>query len=431
MGVNSAVMAALLQGGDAQAAMQAPVYPKLAAVTDPYLSWREKQANQSRLADLLLPKALPEYLQGMAYGTLPQEPPLTSWRSTATYVPAAIDVATAAPVVRTLGDALVNIGGKAVTESVDAAARAVAQGRRLVPAGQFNMGAGPSDKSVVAMLNQADPATRALVVDELKRRGLRDVQITDGVIRDEIARRNAATMLGLPEGNTAADRATAMGYTTPAYHGSRGDIRAFDDAKLGYSTGWDAPSAYEGHFFTSRPETAGEYAAASKGSLDPRPQAVEDMLDSIKAKQRELEDTVGLTDEWYNLQDEYEKIFNSNPRGTEKIYPVLLNTRDNITHDFGGNEYRDESYFALLKKAKAQGKSGVNMLNTSDNYVGAKENIYAVNDPTLIRSRFAAFDPARARESDILAGLGPVAAAGVPTAVILADLLRMKDRSGM
>jgi hypothetical protein len=41
-------------------------------------------------------------------------------------------------------------------------------------------------------------------------------------------------------------------------------------------------------------------------------------------------------------------------------------------------------------------------------YESQKGDIYAIQDPSLIRSRFAAFDPMRKNESDILAGVLPL-----------------------
>jgi hypothetical protein len=38
---------------------------------------------------------------------------------------------------------------------------------------------------------------------------------------------------------------------------------------------------------------------------------------------------------------------------------------------------------------------------------------YAFTDPTIVRSRFAAFDPFRRDENDILAGVAPLAAGGL------------------
>jgi len=57
----------------------------------------------------------------------------------------------------------------------------------------------------------------------------------------ELAQKRAALPvsqrgLGLPAGNTAEQRAAAMGFDTTAYHATDADILAFDNAKLGTNT---------------------------------------------------------------------------------------------------------------------------------------------------------------------------------------------------
>lgn len=47
----------------------------------------------------------------------------------------------------------------------------------------------------------------------------------------ETARKNAVEMLGLPEGNTAMDRARAMGFNDKPYHGTFGRFENFDLSK--------------------------------------------------------------------------------------------------------------------------------------------------------------------------------------------------------
>jgi hypothetical protein len=83
----------------------------------------------------------------------------------------------------------------------------------------------------------------------------------------ETARINAAMPveqggLGLDPWNTAQDRAAAMGYTTPAYHGTTADIRNFDPAHRGRTTG--APSARRADFFASDPDVAASYSFLAK-----------------------------------------------------------------------------------------------------------------------------------------------------------------------
>ena len=69
--------------------------------------------------------------------------------------------------------------------------------------------------------------------------------------------------------------------------------------------------------------------------------------------------------------------------------------------------YRDKTYAELISQAEQALAPGVVIRNTQDG--GPVTNILAVRDPSRLRSRFAAFDPARRNESDLLAGLLPYA----------------------
>lgn len=147
---------------------------------------------------------------------------------------------------------------------------------------------------------------------------------TEADRRMEIARRNAALPveqggLGLPENNTPMDRARAMGYVTPAYHGTDRQFSAFDPAMRGTSTdqGWYG---------------SGEYSAPSPSGADAYAMST-----------------------W----PDYKQGAN--------ILPLLLNNPEAIKNKFG---------------------------NVTE---------YVTRDPSQIRSRFAAFDPMRRNEADILA----------------------------
>ena len=324
----------------------APQNPRLAAFIQPYLSWRERQANESRLADLMLPKAIPDYLAGVAYGTNPREAPLTSWRSTLAYGLPAVEALGIAPVLRPAAR-----GGLAAYGALE---------RRLMPpAGQLNMGVGPGARA--EFLNQADPAVRAMITDQLKLQGLRDVQITDGVIRDEIARRNAATMLGLPAENTAADRAAAMGFDADTYHFTNGRFSAFDPDKISLHSG---DEGFLGQGFYS---TTDKNVGQGWGTQVSMPLKVPD-----KSRNRQIE---------------YRNI---NPIDKEENYRLAMGYP---------KEWAPADITAELVR---QGKSGISLDMSPTGY--AQREIMTIS-PADIRSRFAAFDPARAKEADILAGI--------------------------
>jgi hypothetical protein len=145
----------------------------------------------------------------------------------------------------------------------------------------------------------------------------------------EIASKNAETLLGLPKGNTAMDRAKAMGFDTTAYHGTSENFSAFDKLKRGSSTdeGWYGPGEYS----APSPEAAAAYAMSN---------------------------------------------FPMFKEGAN-ILPILLKNPEKIIN-----------------------KSG---------YVSE----YVTREPNQIRSQFAAFDPARMNESDILAGVMAIPVSGL------------------
>lgn len=110
------------------------------------------------------------------------------------------------------------------------------------------------------------------------------------------------------------------------------------------------------------------------------------------------------------------------------VMPLFLRTEGMNVKDFGGARYRDESYNELIKAAQAEKRPGVVMRQTYD--PGQKSyneltDIYAVVDPSRIRSRFAAFDPAKITSPDLLAG---VAGPTVLAAALMEQERREKER---
>lgn len=147
--------------------------------------------------------------------------------------------------------------------------------------------------------------------------------------------------LGLPETNTAMQRAEAMGYTTPAYNGSNieGEIEAM------------LPKSW----FSKYPDYASKYSEmipADGISKDPR------------------------------------------------VYPVLLKTGKTVTQpNFG--LYQDME--------NALSKKGVNTFKVENVGTGTND-FYVPKESSQVRSIFAAFDPFKRNDADILAGVG----AGLP-----------------
>jgi hypothetical protein len=222
--------------------------------------------------------------------------------------------------------------------------------------------------------------------------------------------------LGLPAGNTAAQRAKAMGYDTPVYHGTNADIEAFNVKGKGKTAG-------AGAFLTTNPLTAETYVSASGGgNILPLLLKKDDFLTANargrnwadiytnelaakSGKTRYTPQELGLdinsattTDELGIIADELSK------KGAE-----IKNVKDlgPNSHVMRAKEYLlekygivpDDTWSNVTGKQWDESQKAMKKL-----YESQKSDIYAVQDPSLIRSRFAAFDPKKANSPDLLAG---------------------------
>jgi hypothetical protein len=206
----------------------------------------------------------------------------------------------------------------------------------------------------------------------------------------EVAQKNAALPiekggLGLPKDNTAMDRAKAMGFDIEAYHGTiNPDIMAFDPMMgKGVREG-------TGSWFSENPQLASTYAGNMGGTVMP-------VL--IKDKKFAVVDAEGKN--WARIAPDT-TIYHSNRTDTPASDLI-----ENLFHDYTTTN-------DIARFAKQQGDQGVRFFNIKDQ--GARmrgvdeipetaDNL-TVFDPTMVRSRFAAFDPFKRRSSDILAGVG-------------------------
>jgi len=107
-------------------------------------------------------------------------------------------------------------------------------------------------KSVANALQQAtlDPYSGLNVLGTTKIVGK-----TAQELAHELAQKNAVEMLGLPEGNTAMDRAKALGFDTPGYHGTRIDFTEFQP-KSWFSSHPEYASQYSNTLMRNEPEIA-------------------------------------------------------------------------------------------------------------------------------------------------------------------------------
>lgn len=168
----------------------------------------------------------------------------------------------------------------------------------------------------------------------------------------ETARQNAVKMLGLPENNTAMDRAKALGFGNDVYHGTTKNFPAFDTSKLGAS-GVDAA---EGVFTANNPKIANEFTW-SNGSQD-----------------------------------------------GANVMPLILRTSDPVKASTVLDGTTGSAAARVLQQAK---RAGYDRVDFPTNMLGAEGTTQVVFDPSRIRSRFAAFDPARVNENDLLGAADP------------------------
>jgi len=248
----------------------------------------------------------------------------------------------------------------------------------------------------------------------------------------DLAQKNAALPvkqggLGLPPDNTPMDRAKAMGFNleNPVYHGTNANIQSMNVQGKGKTAG-------AGAFVTNNPIIAETYVSGigtPGGNIMPLVLKDKDLLKtnargrnwadidtnllSIKQKNKKysLED-VGLDRNSGTTTDELGMI--ANDLGEKGI--VIQNVKDAgpNSHVYRAKEYLQKKYGVYPNEnwsniSDKQWKESQNYLEKL--YKSQKSNITSIQDPSLLRSRFAAFDPARVNESDLLA-------AGVPLGLL-------------
>ena len=236
---------------------------------------------------------------------------------------------------------------------------------------------------------------------------------TEFEILHDTAQRNAALPveqggLGLPSGNTAMDRAGAMGFDTPAYHATNVDVNNLDPKRAGSSsTTKTGKSKFV--WSTSSPENANIY-------VDSAPDIIkQDKLHTFS----NYGDTGRLSGK--DLQDLQDKL---RVQSGGVIYPLRINTENSLIKDAKGRVTTNKDFARQLLKNPNYESGIVN--NTRDvSPDSASFSHYLTSNPANIRSRFAAFDPFRRHEADILAGVG---VGGMLDPQAIAEALRQQDR---
>ena len=252
---------------------------------------------------------------------------------------------------------------------------------------------------------------------------------TEFEILHDTAQRNAALPkeqggLGLPANNTYIDRANVM-YPTDAYHGGNSLIKEADYNYSGKGKDqYGSAALYTG----SDPSIANSHVnqIESGGNVMPlrinREGHVEhDKAGNLTASQ--IKNLIKASPDEYALSNfgdvEYEganKVLGNAVNSYKDVGDGELLTQMNmINNDF----YTGHPQKFNEKISELTGIKGLNV------DVGGGNQFYLSYKPENIRSRFAAFDPMRRHEADILAGVG---VGGMLDPQAIAEALRQQDR---
>jgi hypothetical protein len=237
---------------------------------------------------------------------------------------------------------------------------------------------------------------------------------TEFEILHDTAQRNAALPveqggLGLPANNTYIDRANAPGmWPTDVYHGSNVDIKEFNPSLAGTSS---ATKTGKSKFIwaTSSPKNANNYVDSAPEIIkQDKAHVFSEYGDAGRLEGKALQD----------LQD------NLRVQSGGVIYPLRIRTEGALIKDGKGRVTTNKDFARQLVKNPDYESGIVN--NTRDVSPDSESfSHYLTSNPANIRSRFAAFDPFRRHEADILAGVG---VGGMLDPQAIAEALRQQDR---
>jgi hypothetical protein len=162
----------------------------------------------------------------------------------------------------------------------------------------------------------------------------------------------------------------------------------------------------------------GWYTQFNKNQFDNLKQVIKD-----KAPKEQAANAVKAIDQYVKTRNEAQLL--EKTQSGSNVMPVALRYKNPMVYDFEGSPYRDETYSSLVDKALREGKDALILRNTYDPGGSKAEmiDVGVVFEPNQIRSKFAAFDPTRTKESDILAVGNPYALPAVSAADPLMQFL--------
>jgi hypothetical protein len=207
--------------------------------------------------------------------------------------------------------------------------------------------------------------------------------------------------LGLAPDNTYSQRADALN-AIDAYHGTADEVTQLDRAKFGSSTG--AESAKRAWWAVDEPNTARGYADYAANQAP-----VKRLLNEADRLEKK-----GDWDGYDRVLGEAETLeakFADSPLNGQNIMPLKIIPQNPKFMDAKGAEFTDleGGVNSLLRQAKIGGNDVAVIKNLSDDvaFNGRPATHFGVLNPSAVRSRFAAFDPFRINDPDIMGYADP------------------------
>lgn len=248
-------------------------------------------------------------------------------------------------------------------------------------------------------------------------------------IAQDVAQKNAALPiseggLGLLANNTAMDRAKAMGFdvNNPVYHGTNKEFIAFDvDAGRGKGYGTGAN-------ITDNPYVANTYTTGiNNGNVMPlfvkeNPAIV---VDASGKNWNRLEKSTKVKAPKITVEDKDAELLRQLGVLGEESKTVTKKPFNKTLKEMFPNEFFYDDYFStddLARFARNEGYGSIKFNDIVDigasgamltEKSGLPSNNQVIFNPSFLRSKFAAFDPFRRNEPDLLAGVGGASLAGL------------------
>lgn len=209
--------------------------------------------------------------------------------------------------------------------------------------------------------------------------------VTDHDVRNWIAQDNAVPALGLHRNNTPMERARALGFDADTYHGTNSDVDAF--TKVNGGNMWGRAT-----YLTDSAEDASKYATGWHNRITPDGNAAPNVMPLLShGRFVEMDAPMRPADirSLSKLAELPLKDYMFSNKGRDVVQTLNEQTMEGANH--------------WLQKAKFDGMQGAGK-NTP---AGGAGSVQAVFNPANIRSRFAAFDPMRRNEADLLGRADP------------------------